>query len=76
MGPHAVGSQQFAGSQLHRMLLRHHLAAVDTFFPAGPSWRGPAGQSSHIDHWVVPMGMVPSVQSCVASARAARKLQL
>ena len=62
------------GSQLRKLLDTQHLAAINTFFPVGHTWRGSMGISSRIDYVLLPTAT--HIHSCRILHNSARELQV
>lgn len=62
------------GSQLRKLLDTQHLAAINTFFPVGHTWRGSMGISSRIDYVLLPTAT--HIRSCRILHDSARELQV
>ena len=66
--------ENFNGSELRRLLETQHLAAVNTFYAVGHTWRGPLGVTSRIDYVVLPNSL--RISQCRVLHKSAAALQL
>lgn len=54
----------------------HHLAVADTYWRTSPTYWRPRGQTSSIDHIVIPHSAIAGVECLTTLMRAIRALQL
>lgn len=68
--------QNYNGSLLHACLQHHHLFAVNTWYPCGPTYFGQFGNNSRIDYVCLPQSKQSSVQECTVLHSAGDRLQI
>ena len=76
IGNHQSDTENFNGEKLRELLTDHHMAAVNTFFPAGDTFFGHFGRSSRIDYICLPVSMLERVKQCAVLYAAGKRLQL
>eukprot|EP00959_Pyramimonas_sp_CCMP1952_P381432 7992465-Pyramimonas_sp.AAC.1 len=73
-GEYGVGNPCPASAAIRPVLQAWDLSAANSFFPNVAYHVGETGES-HIDHVVVPRGLLPAVESCQVHARSVRRLR-
>ena len=74
VGRYDVQTENHNGTQLRMLCERHHLSIVNTFFPAGPTYRGEFSES-RIDYFLLPSSLLPSVRDCAVFHGSGQRLQ-
>ena len=75
-GAEQPAPENYNGGKLRELLDEHHMAAIDTFFPAGDTYYGQFGNNSRIDYVCLPRTMLARVESCKVLFSAGKRLQL
>lgn len=76
VGPFHSGSVRASGTALSHALLVHGGHFPDTYVRLGPSYYGPRGATSSIDHLILDNSLRESVMEVKLNHRAARRLQV
>ena len=72
----AASPGEYNGGKLRELLDEHHMAAINTFFPAGATYYGQFGNNSRIDYVCLPRTMLARVESCKVLFSVGKRLQL
>jgi len=75
-GAEQPAPENYNGGKLRELLDEHHMAAIDTFSPAGDTYYGQFGNNSRIDYVCLPRTMLARVESCKVLFSAGKRLQL
>jgi hypothetical protein len=74
-GAEQPAPENYNGGKLRELLDEHHMAAINTFFPAGDTYYGQFGNNSRIDYVCLPQTMLARVESCKVLFSAGKRLQ-
>ena len=76
LGQYIQGFQGYAATKLLEVCAAMGLANINSYFKLGPTFYGPTGATSHIDHIFVPQSEREEIVACEVWMRSGRRIQL
>ena len=67
--------ENFNGSEFRQLLELHHLAAINSFHPCGPTYYGTTGRGTRVDYICLPQTRLHNVSRCYIQKARAYRLQ-